>query len=123
VSLNRCPRCGDRNENHDGAAELACAWRGQPCRSCGYPPHRDGAHDCPAYTHPSDSARRRALRAGDPNPPRGFDEVAVDDPERDKPWYQEVLAVYESIAASHRGQAPAHQPQLPGIQTPPPMDW
>jgi hypothetical protein len=44
---------------------LECAWRGQGCVTCSHPPHPDNAPNrCQRYTHPSDTAQDRALRAG-----------------------------------------------------------
>jgi hypothetical protein len=49
---------------HTQLGVIECAWRGQPCVSCGQPPHPDGAAGrCASYSHPSDSQRDRGLRA------------------------------------------------------------
>jgi hypothetical protein len=58
-----CPKCRVPLILHTDAGMAECAWRGQSCVSCGFPPHPDGARACPAYEHPDDTGQWRQIRA------------------------------------------------------------
>ena len=81
---DRCPQCGIPNAHHTDAGRTECAWRGQPCSTCGEPPHPDwhtgraaswprpaergvpGPERCERYAHPGDTPERRAIRESTP---------------------------------------------------------
>lgn len=59
-----CPRCAVPASRHTGLGTIECAWRGEPCATCGHPPHPDWAPGrCPRYASPSDTDADRAVRA------------------------------------------------------------
>lgn len=58
-----CPKCRVPLPLHTQLGIIECAWRCQPCLTCGHPPHPDGAAGrCARYEHPSDTQRDRDLR-------------------------------------------------------------
>jgi hypothetical protein len=70
-----CPKCAVPMDWHTAAGITECAWRGQPCTGCGYPPHPDGrpwgylplygdvmTQRCGRYAHPLDTAEDREIR-------------------------------------------------------------
>ena len=89
---NRCDQCGIPRAHHTDAGRVECAWRGQPCTTCGKPPHPDwhigrgadyhhpsdadipaarrnlmpGPERCERYAHPDDTPERRAIRESTP---------------------------------------------------------
>lgn len=99
---DRCAQCGVPRAHHTDAGRTECAWRGQPCETCGKPPHPDwhaaraasyvhpsdadipaarlhlmpGPERCERYTHPDDTPERRAIRESTPwrrmTDPAGF---------------------------------------------------
>lgn len=58
-----CRKCRVPMHLHTEAGAVECAWRGQPCTGCGFPPHPDYAPGrCDRYSHPDDTQADRYVR-------------------------------------------------------------
>ena len=59
-----CRKCRMPLSLHTQLGAIECAWRGQPCGTCGQPPHPDGAEGrCARYAAEDDTDPDRSLRA------------------------------------------------------------